>query len=90
VLGYVEAELLQDTIWGPAGATLRGHEFHYSELVGDGAYQDGWKPAYRLRRPGAVETREEGFTRGTILASYVHLHLASQPQAIEHFKTTKY
>lgn len=31
-LGYREARLLQDSALGPAGTTLRGHEFHYASV----------------------------------------------------------
>ncbi|MFI5295394.1 MAG: cobyrinate a,c-diamide synthase [Thermodesulfovibrionales bacterium] len=33
-LGYREILLREDCIMGKKGATLRGHEFHYSEIVG--------------------------------------------------------
>ena len=36
-LGYRQARLLADSPIGPAGATVRGHEFHYSRLVEPGA-----------------------------------------------------
>jgi len=32
-LGYREAELLTGCAIGPAGARVRGHEFHYATLV---------------------------------------------------------
>jgi cobyrinic acid a,c-diamide synthase len=35
-LGYREARLLTDTVLGPAGGTVRGHEFHYAMLVSPG------------------------------------------------------
>ncbi|MCL2336949.1 MAG: cobyrinate a,c-diamide synthase, partial [Firmicutes bacterium] len=49
-LGYVTATALQDNILVPAGAQLRGHEFHYSRLEGAGL-----TPAYRLCKPGRPE-----------------------------------
>jgi cobyrinic acid a,c-diamide synthase len=36
-LGYREARLLADGSLGPAGSTIRGHEFHYATLVSPGA-----------------------------------------------------
>jgi len=80
-LGYVEVELAADAAWGAAGQRLRGHEFHYSEIESDELAGGGWERAYRLnRRRGGVE-RSEGFQRGRVLASYVHLHWASRPEA---------
>ena len=35
-LGYRAARLLSDGVLGPAGATLRGHEFHYASLIETG------------------------------------------------------
>lgn len=77
-LGYREVTLTAETLLGPAGTTLRGHEFHYSDIVAEEAPLER---VYRLtpRRggPGALE----GFSRGNILASYVHLHFGSRPEA---------
>lgn len=36
-LGYREARLLADGPLGPAGASLRGHEFHYASVIDPGA-----------------------------------------------------
>jgi cobyrinic acid a,c-diamide synthase len=84
-LGYVEVTLTEDSLWGRAGDRLRGHEFHYSELLSDPAGQGGWTPAYRLQRRRQGSEAEEGFQQGGILASYVHLHLASRPEAVGRF-----
>lgn len=77
-LGYAEVRLERDSLLGARGGQLRGHEFHYSELENDPA---GWEPVYAVtNRRGA--TAREGWQRGQILASYVHLHLASRPNAL--------
>jgi cobyrinic acid a,c-diamide synthase len=84
-LGYVEATPTAATLWtcaADAGALrLRGHEFHYSTITQDDSAAAGWQPAYAIsrRRSGAVEA--EGFCKGAVLASYVHLHFASAPAA---------
>jgi cobyrinic acid a,c-diamide synthase len=36
-LGYRTATLVQDCLLGPAGARLRGHEFHYASLIDPGS-----------------------------------------------------
>ncbi len=86
-LGYVEVRLKEDTLWGKTGTRLRGHEFHYSELISDVTEQDGWCAAYNVKTRHGVCDPPEGFYKphGRILASYVHLHLASRPGAIVHF-----
>ena len=80
-LGYVEVELAADAAWGSAGQRLRGHEFHYSEIESDELAAGGWERAYRLNRRRGGDERSEGFQRGRVLASYVHLHWASRPEA---------
>lgn len=79
-LGYVEVILRRPCLLGDTGARLRGHEFHYSEIVGDPA------PApvslcYRLTGRKSRPEQDEGYQVGSVLASYVHLHWGSAPQA---------
>ena len=82
-LGYREIVQVRETLLGPAGQTLRGHEFHYSTLVEAGGERDAG--AYRVtNRTGLVGTRE-GFTCNRTLGSYIHLHFGSCPQAATHF-----
>ena len=57
-LGYREARLLSDSALGPAGAIVRGHEFHYASLTSAGNDEplvelcDGEGPrARQCRRP---------------------------------------
>ncbi len=84
-LGYAEAETVAEGPWGPAGTRLRGHEFHYSEVEAKGPGPDGWGPAYRRRRRREAEAAPEGYARGRVLASYLHLHFASNPPALAGF-----
>lgn len=81
-LGYVEIRLTCDCPWGRSGDVLRGHEFHYSELTERPA---DCKTAYELSYRRSVQPAAEGFQRGSVLASYVHLHFGSQPDAVSHF-----
>lgn len=84
-LGYVEVSPEEGSLFAGPGACLRGHEFHYSEIVDPGAEPEGWRPAYRLRRRREASPVAEGFQRGRILASYVHLHFGSHPDAARRF-----
>jgi len=86
-LGYVEVTLKEDSLWGVKGAIWRGHEFHYSELTEDPTVNPDWKTIYRARRPLSGIAADEGFQSGRVLASYIHLHLASRPEAVERFIT---
>lgn len=86
-LGYVEVTLKEDTLWGKAGDRLRGHEFHYGELLSDPAKQDGWAAIYGRRFQNGVRDVPEGFYQrnSRILASFVHLHLSSRATALDRF-----
>lgn len=84
-LGYVEATIDRPCLWGLPGDRLRGHEFHYSELTADPAGASQWQAAYRLTRRRTGDRDLEGYGCGRILASYVHLHLAGHPGALDHF-----
>lgn len=83
-LGYAEAVFTHDTLLGKAGDSVKGHMFHYSELVDDPLGCEGWSAAYAVRRKGA-ET-PEGFSGAkNVLATYLHAHLGSHPAAVESF-----
>jgi cobyrinic acid a,c-diamide synthase len=84
-LGYVEVALTEDSLWGRRGELLRGHEFHYSELVDDPASDPAWRKVYSLRRRRTDTVETEGYQNGAILASYLHLHYASRPAAVARF-----
>jgi cobyrinic acid a,c-diamide synthase len=73
-LGYREAVAQTDTPWIEAGASVRGHEFHYSQVEIDGDPS----PAWRLRSRGAE--RSEGYAAGAVQASYLHVHWAAHPE----------
>lgn len=83
-LGYCEVTLTRDTLWGQRHACCRGHEFHYSSMEQEPSapLQRCYDVAYR-KGPH----RSEGFSKGRVLASYVHLHLASRPDTLCHFLT---
>ena len=69
-IGYVEVETIAPTLFGAAGTRLRGHQFRWSTL--QGATPNAYRdlPAYATDR---------------VLASYVHVHWASNPAAAESF-----
>ena len=81
-LGYVEVETLAPTILGAAGLRFRGHQFRYSELRLE---TEEIHCTYRLKRRRAGELQLEGYSSGNVLASYVHAHWASNPEAAAGF-----
>lgn len=78
-LGYREVTLARDTLLGPQGLRLRGHEFHYSTI---GEMPETVRRDYLVSRPGEP-VRAEGYASGSCLASYVHLHFGSDPRAVQ-------
>jgi cobyrinic acid a,c-diamide synthase len=84
-LGYVEVTLQQDSLFGACGTVFRGHEFHYSELIGSPVGIDGWEAVYQLKQNRSGQCSAEGYQRGNTLAGYAHLHLASKPDAVDRF-----
>lgn len=76
-LGYAEVAITPTNGLFPA-LRVRGHEFHYSELVPDLAIKQT-RTLYQVRQRAAEATRPEGYVHKRCLASYIHLHFGSNP-----------
>ncbi len=87
-LGYVQVDLLGDSLWGTKDTVIRGHEFHYSEITEPLGNNSGLQKVYSVKRRCGSESSIEGFQKQNILASYTHLHFASQPQTVKNFVKT--
>jgi cobyrinic acid a,c-diamide synthase len=85
-LGYVEATLVQDCLLGNTGQSLRGHEFHYSEIIEETG-QDTVRP-YLVTKRRTTQPNRDGYAQGGILASYLHLQFAAHPEAAASFVQT--
>lgn len=81
-LGYREITLTHDTVIGNRGLTIRGHEFHYSELTG---LTPEFQTVYQISDRSGVDTPPEGYQISQTLGSYNHLHFGSQPTVAGHF-----
>ena len=78
VIGYREATALRETLLTLQGEVVRGHEFHYSCLDAPFAQEDA---AYQIASRGQAE----GFARGNLLATYLHLSFSWFPLAAQRF-----
>ncbi|MBI5522486.1 MAG: cobyrinate a,c-diamide synthase [Desulfarculus sp.] len=78
-LGYREITLTVDNPLGNAGTVARGHEFHYSEVNGQEADPQTSANIYQATGRRGPQPDCQGFLRGNVLASYVHLHFGSNP-----------
>jgi cobyrinic acid a,c-diamide synthase len=89
--GYMELEATGEGGWFDAGARVRGHEFHYSQITGlEGAGGDSRRRggsgagfAWKVIRGTGVDGRHDGILHGNILASYAHLHSLGSPRWAE-------
>jgi cobyrinic acid a,c-diamide synthase len=72
--GYATGRVDRSNPFFPEGTELRGHEFHYSRVTG-GA--DATRTAIALGRGGGIGAGRDGVVKGSVFASYVHVHAAS-------------
>jgi cobyrinic acid a,c-diamide synthase len=77
-LGYRDAVAATGSPLGPAGTRARGHEFHRTAIVGPAGDADR---AWHWRSDGNAVA--EGFVRGGVHASYLHVHWAGIPGAAD-------
>jgi len=76
---YADIRTTVATLLGPRGTTARGHEFHQSRLTA------APRPvAFRAKASDGSPFRD-GFVTRNVLASYVHLHFASNPSIAARF-----
>ena len=75
-LGYRSAVTTAPTPLGPSGTRLRGHEFHYSvtDPVGE-----------LFELTGRHGVGRAGFGSSSLVASYLHVHLAGRTQMAAEF-----
>jgi cobyrinic acid a,c-diamide synthase len=82
--GYVTVTFTQDCLLGPKGTTIRGHSFHYSRIRSRSEVATSYQVDFSL----SGMQQQEGFTCGSVLASYVHLHFGANPAIARHFAQT--
>lgn len=79
--GYVEARVAAENPWFAKGLSVRGHEFHHSKLVADGAVGG----VYEVKRGGGIGGGVDGVAVGNVLASYLHVHALGTPEWVRAF-----
>ena len=99
-LGYREILLKENCILGKEGDKLKGHEFHYSEIVNNSyelgvmSYELKNKKNSRLQTPDSRlvtyysllnSNRDEGYVFKNTLASYIHVHFGSNLNTAKNF-----
>jgi cobyrinic acid a,c-diamide synthase len=79
--GYTTVEFTEDCLLGRKGTVVRGHSFHYSQIVSKGEVERCYHVHYSLSGKEDLE----GFRQGGVLASYIHLHFRANPAVAENF-----
>lgn len=84
--GYVEAETRRDSVLGPAGTVLRGHEFHRYDCDFNGADCTLTKPAAGIGSAATSARSYEGiYLTDRLAAGFPHFYYWSNPAALAHF-----
>ena len=73
-IAYVEARSARRSPLGPAGTTARGQEFHQSRIT-----ESDIEPTLFDVTTSSGERFTDGYLLGGVMASYGHLHFASNP-----------
>jgi cobyrinic acid a,c-diamide synthase len=75
--GYVRAIVDRANPFFQEGATLRGHEFHYSRVVQG---MENVETALHLSRGKGLGQARDGIVKGNLVATYTHLHALGEPE----------
>ena len=72
-LDHVELRARNDALTADTGATIRGHEFHYSEadVASDATF------AFDVERGDGIVDKKDGLTEHRTLGTYAHVHADS-------------
>ncbi len=73
-LGYREVTALYDTPFALQGTKMRGHEFHWSDIQLNHEY-----PSLFRSVDSSGNEKKVGVCSGNVFASYIHIHLFSNP-----------
>ena len=76
--GYVHLTAQQDNLLCPAGGTINGHEFHYSDSTNNGA-------SFIVAKASGRGSWECANTTPTLYAGYPHIHLWGNPEFARNF-----
>lgn len=77
-LGYVDAEVVAESPFFPAGLRFRAHEFHYSKcLAEDGSILT---LGLKLHKGTGMLANHDGLLYKNVMASYTHIHALGVPQ----------
>lgn len=76
--GYVDINLMEDTLLGNKGDILKGQEFHYSVID----IED--KPLYYIKKPKGNRNWKCGYRYKNVLVQYPHIHFLGNMKAFNY------
>lgn len=88
MVGYVQSQLLLDSVLGLKGDTIQGHEFHFSieESTSSGrTNKDAVRTPFTFTRLRDGKQYLAGQMYKNTIGSYLHLHFAGCPKVAETF-----
>ncbi|KNY27998.1 cobyrinate a,c-diamide synthase [Pseudobacteroides cellulosolvens] len=71
--GYVEVEIKEGSVLSEKGCRVRAHEFHYSQIV----YNDDFPDGYKVYKPKTQKVWNCGYRKKNLIAGYPHIHFWS-------------
>lgn len=77
--GYCQAETQVDSLFGPKGTAVRGHEFHHSVFETE---EDTVLKLEKVRDGQVVAAWTGGYQKGRTFASYLHVHFYQDEQLL--------
>lgn len=84
-VGYVTATAEEDSLLIQKGGNLRGHHFHFSQIIPE---IENFPWAFRMKSRRGEET--DGYQSENVIASYLHIHLLGNiPAGVNFLKTCK-
>jgi cobyrinic acid a,c-diamide synthase len=84
-LGYRRVTIESDSPVGKPEEVLKGHEFRCSEIK---EKSDNYSRVYEVSTSAGSQQWKEGYQRGNILGSNIHIHFGSRPGSLERFVRT--
>lgn len=84
MVGYVEAALQEESVLGPAGQVIHGHEFHFSAEQENAGADELVRP-FLFTKLRNSQQYSAGQRQYAALGSYLHLHFAGCPPVAQHF-----
>jgi cobyrinic acid a,c-diamide synthase len=84
-LGYRDAVAPGSSVLAAAGTRVRGHDFHRTACTPPAGEQAAWQ--WRTQDVIGGGVTSDGFVRGNVHASYLHLHWAGVPGIADRFVT---